>query len=468
MAMSNKSNRRSFLKKAGVLGVSAYAIPQFIPSKVFGAEAPSSKLNIACIGLGGQMHGLMKELNINLHQYIVAVCDVDENRMELTTSMPELGANKAHVYSDYRELLAHEDTVDAVVIATPDHWHAEICSAFIKAGKHVYCEKPLTHTVAEARAIRQLSKEYNVVTQVGNQGASSDNFRRSIELIQAGVLGSVNEIHIWHPQHGWPNGIERPSGQDTIPEGFNWDFWLGKAPSRPYKDGNYHPGAWRGWFDFGGGSLADFCCHSFSMPVRALNLDYPEKIEVSGDGLGKESFPKSCRLKFHFPARGSRGQVTIFFYSGNEVFPPSNVTKGIVETFGSIPTTGCLLVGDNATLQAGLWNEDCYLNMKEEVKFRHWMKKDAAKSVPFSLPRLEGSHVKEWVEACKGDGSTFSNFDFGGHVTEIGNAGLVALRLGRNIEWDGRAMKVKEVDASHLVNPEPRPEWNQYKMKTPV
>ena len=403
------------------------------------------------------MQGLMKgaaELNHN----IVALCDVDSNR--IAESRKNLGAagEKAKAYKDYRELLEKEKSVDAVIIATPDHWHAAICVAAIKAGKHVYCEKPLTHTIGEARQLAAVAKKSKVVTQTGNQGSASPNFRRSMELIQAGVIGSVSEVHLWHPRHGWPCGIETPTTSEAIPDGLDWDFWIGPAPMRPYQKGIYHPAQWRGWYDFGGGSLADFCCHGFSMPVRALDLDYPNKIEISGTAIAKDSFPKTCRVHFSFAARGNRGPVSIHFHSGGDL-PDRQVTAGMKETLDKVPETGCLVLGDKGTISAGLWNNECRIKMKGETSF-NGINHDAAKPIPETLPRARGSHIQEWIEACKGQGKTFSPFEIGGHVTEIGAAGLVALRLGRNIAWDGATMTVKgSPEAATLVRPQHRGEW---------
>ena len=460
---TDKMNRRAFIRGTSKAAIGMIAAPQLYNARLIGGERANSKLNIACIGLGGQMHSLLKEL-IAFDQNIVAICDLDANRMAETRKIFDPALAKSKGYKDYRELLEREKSVDAVVIATPDHWHAAITKAAIEAGKHVYCEKPLTHTVAEARQIAALAKQSKVVTQTGNQGSGSSNFRRSIELIQAGVLGSVSEVHIWHPPHGWPNGVDRPAGTDSIPEGFDWNNWLGPAPMRPYKRGIYHPGNWRGWYDFGGGSLADFCCHAFSMPVRALDLDYPNRIEVSGIALAGESFPKACKVHLSFPTRGKRGPVTIHFYTGGEkpcsVMPASEVTAGMAEMYGELPSTGCLVLGDKGTLSAGLWNNDFYLKMKGELMFKG-TQHEAAVSVPQSLPRApQQNHMLEWLEACKGQGKTFSPFEIGGHVTEIGTAGMVALRLGREIEWDGPAMAAKGLpETESWVKPQHRGEW---------
>ena len=273
------------------------------------------------------------------------------------------------------------------------------------------------------------------------------------------MLGPVHEVHIWHPPHGWPCGVETPTVADPVPEGLDWNFWLGPAPVRAYKQAIYHPFNWRGWFDFGGGSLADFCCHAFSLPVRALELDYPSRIEVSGTPLGLPSFPKSCRVHFSFPARGSRGPVAVHFYTGGEK-PPAEATTGMAETFDKVPGLGCLLVGEKGTLSAGLWNNEFRLRMKGETSF-NGVNHEAAKAVPQTLPRApKERHMLEWLEACKGEGKTFSPFEIGGHVTEIGAAGLVTLRLGREIEWDGPAMTAKGLpEAAALIKPQHRGEW---------
>jgi len=451
-------NRRHFIYTSAL---AAGALTAGLPSCLARAnyKSPNEKLAIACIGLGRQMHSVTNEL-VNFHQDIVAICDVDAHQIDAMRKDFAPTAGKAKAYRDFRELLEREKSADAVAIATPDHWHALIATTAIRAGKHVYCEKPLTHTVGEARQLGTLAKHSKVATQTGNQGSGSSNFRRSIELIQAGVLGSVREIHIWHPHHDWPSGVERPAGADPIPEGLDWNFWIGPSPMRPYKQGIYHPVNWRGWYDFGGGSLADFTCHAFSMPVRALELDYPNRIEVSGAWLGKESFPKACTIHFFFPARGERTPVSIHFYTGGDM-PQSEVTAGMAETFNQIPRTGCLLLGDKGTLSAGLWNNECYLKMKDEPDYEPAANHDAAKGVPISLPRApQERHILEWIEACKGKGKTFSPFEFGGHVTEIGAAGLVALRLGRNIDWDGAAMKAKgEPAAVRFVHPKYRKGW---------
>ena len=444
-------SRRSLLKTAGSAAGSLLILPAGV---LRGQEKkPGAKLNICFIGMVGQIQGHVSQI-ISLGHNVVAMCDVDAGQIASSQKRHGADAARAATYEDYRVLFDKEKSLDAVVIATPDHWHAPICRAAMQAGKHVYCEKPLTHTIAEARQIREMSKAAKVITQTGNQGSASANLRRSMELIAAGFFGAITDIHVWHPTHSWPSGVARPEGGDPVPSGLNWDFWLGTSPVRPYKAGNYHPVMWRGWYDFGSGSLGDFCCHGFNLPVRALKLDYPTKIDVSGTELGRESFAKACTVRYHFPAVGERPPVKLNFYTGGDL-PPEDITARLRESTG-MPTTGCLMIGEKGQLQSGLWNSDCHIRMNDDQRFVWAGQHPAAKVVPESLPRVKG-HLDEWVDACLGGPKVFSDFDFGGHLTEIGLAGIVALRLQKNIEWDGPNMKVPGMpEADKFIRPEGR------------
>ena len=455
---SGQLTRRHFLGTTLAAAAAPLADPEPQRSVASPRAARAARLNVACIGLGAQMQGHLKELTTNLRQNLIAVCDVDDTRISASAKANPIAMAKAKVYKDYRQLLASEKSLDAVIIATPDHWHAPICTAAIRARKHVYCEKPLAHTIADTRRIRELSRRSRVVTQTGNHGSASANMRRSLELIEAGVFGQIREIHVWHPAHKWPSGIDRPPGEDPIPNGLDWDFWIGPSPDRPYKRGEYHPGQWRGWYDFGGGSLADFCCHAFNLPVRALKLEYPRVVEVSGRKLAKDSFPSTCIVRFRFPERGRLDAVTINFYTGGWT-PPAELTDDLKLTFGAVPTSGCLMVGEKGIVSAGLWNTLGHMKMNGEKTYRGVNGHKAARNVPVSLPRVDG-HMKEWVDACLGGPPTFSNFDIGGHITEIGLAGVLALRIGYDIEWDGERMRAPDVpDAEELIDPEPREGW---------
>ena len=441
--------RRTFIAAAA-------AAPIILPRTVFGAN---NKLNIAFIGMGGQIQGHVKNA-LQLGHNVVAFCDVDPNQIAGSQNRHKAKAGSVKAYADYRELLEKEKTLDAVVVATPDHWHAPICTAAMKAGRHVYCEKPLTHTIAESRALRELSRSSKVVTQTGNQGSASSNLRRSIELIQSGLLGQISNVHVWHPAHGWPNGGMRPPGEDPVPPGMNWDFWCGPSPTRPYKNGIYHPAKWRGWYDFGNGSIGDFCCHSFNMPVRALNLGYPSRVEISNvQKAGLETYAKAVTHTFHFAAEGQRAAVNLIYYTGGVDMPPKHITDQLVGTFGNIPRVGAVVEAEHGLLSSGLWNSQCYVKLKGDQKFVGHANHSEAKKVPQHLPRVRG-HFQEWTDAILNKGKTFAPFEIGGHLTEIGLSGIVALKLQRNLDWDGQAMKARGIpEAAALVKKQNRTQW---------
>lgn len=466
--MTYSLSRRRFVQAATAAGLS---LPTFLPAGSLAASSPNERLSFACIGMGGQMLGyLVPELN-KLDQQIVAICDVDRRQRE--TASRAKGLAKAKAYHDYRELLDKETGVDAVLIATPDHWHVPICQAALAAGKHVYCEKPLAHSIAECRALEQMALSHpQLATQTGNQGCSTEGFRRSFEVIQSGLLGPITEVHVWHPAHAWPNGVDRPATTDPVPEGLDWEFWLGQAPARPYKNEIYHPGKWRGWYDFGGGSLADFCCHGFQLAYRALELDVPTRIEATGDHLGHESFPTRCTVTFDFPAKGKRGPVKLFFYSGENHLPPDHVTQG------AVGSTGCLVVGSEGTLSAGLWNTDCSVRLRGATDFSganhpeiakiektqpridtevlKWDPQRAAKGERPKWSAVNNSHMFEWVLACAGDAKSYSPFEIGARITEIGMLGVLSLRMQQPIVWDAATRQAVGLpEAAALIDPQP-------------
>lgn len=446
-------------------------MPAVLSSPLFARQSPNERLQFACIGMGGQMRGYLIPELFKLDQRIVAICDVDKRQRD--SALQVKGLEDARAYHDYRELLDKEKGVDAVIIATPDHWHVPICQAALQAGKHVYCEKPLAHSVAECHLLEKLARENpKLATQTGNQGCSTEGFRRSFEVLRSGVLGDITDVYVWHPAHSWPNGVDRPNESDPIPEGLDWRFWLGTAPERPYKNEIYHPGKWRGWYDFGGGSLADFCCHGFQLAYRALELGAPTKIEATGDDLGHESFATRCHVTYHFPAAGKRGPVKLHFYSGEKNFPPEEVTQG------PVGTTGCLVVGGEGTLSAGLWNTDCNIRMKGEKQFggaNHpaiakveksqpridtevlkWDPKRAAKGERPKWSAVNNSHMFEWVLACAGDAKSYSPFEIGAQITEIGMLGVLALRLQKTIRWDAEKRQAIDLpEAAAILDPKP-------------
>ncbi|HLJ56793.1 MAG TPA: Gfo/Idh/MocA family oxidoreductase, partial [Chthonomonadaceae bacterium] len=422
-------------------GAAAMAIPEFVPRTVFGVGAPSNRLNIAVIGLGTQGRRLLAAfLSTNAH--VLALCDVD--RRQIAKAKAETGLKSAAEYTDYRELLRHEPDLQAVVIATPDHWHMHLCHAAMEARKHVYCEKPLAHSVAEARYLRWMARATRVVTQMGNQGSASDAFRRCVDAIGASLLGQVREVHAYVPGGRFPRGIDRPEGGSGPPRGLDWDFWCGPAPEQPYHDHIYHPFDWRGWYSFGSGQLGDFGCHAFNLPARALQLGYPDRIEVSGTGFGKPSYFVSGQVRMHFPARGSLAPVTLNWY--DDMNPPTTVFRDVIRFYGEAPS-GVLLVGDGGLMFTSPHNKDGVLKLKGEKTFTPVLHHEAVRKIPSGLPRVR-SHYDEWVRACRGHGMTYSPFEIGGHLTEIVQAGVLALRLGESIDWDGVNMRVPDMPAA--------------------
>ena len=279
-------------------------------------------------------------------------------------------------------------------------------------------------------------------------------------MIQFGLLGQIANVHVWHPAHGCPNGGMRPAGEDPVPKGMNWDFWCGPSPTRPYKVGIYHPAKWRGWYDFGNGSIGDFCCHSFNMPVRALNLKYPSRVGISNvQKAGLETYAKAVTHTFHFAAEGQRAAVNLIYYTGGVDMPPKHITDPLIGTFGNIPRVGAVVEAEHGLLSAGLWNSQCYVKLKGDKKFAGHANHSEAKKVPQRLPRVRG-HFQEWIDAILNNGKTFAPFEIGGQLTEIGLSGIVALKLQQNLDWDGQAMKAKGIPgAAALVRKQNRTKW---------
>ena len=466
--MSHEISRRRFVQSAAAIGV---GLPTILPSGILAGPSPNERLSFACIGMGGQMRGYLIPELAKIDQQIVAICDVDQQQLGKAKQLK--GLSEVRTYHDYRELLDRESGVDAVIIGTPDHWHVPVIKAALASGKHVYCEKPLAHSVAECRDLEQLAKDHpKLATQTGNQGCSTEGFRRSFEVIRSGLLGQITEVHVWHPAHNWPNGVDRPTNSDPIPEGFDWNFWLGASPNRPYCNEVYHPGKWRGWYDFGGGSLADFCCHGFQLAYRALELGAPSRIEATGENLGHESFPTRCTVTYDFAAKGNRGPVKLYFYSGEKHFPPDEITKG------PVGTTGCLVVGSEGTLSAGLWNTDCNIRLKGATEFRgadqpeiaqiaktqpriatevlKWDPRRAAQGQRPRWSQVNNSHMFEWVLACAGDAKSYSPFEIGAQITEVGMLGVLALRMQKPIIWDAEKRQVVGLpEADAIIDPKP-------------
>jgi predicted dehydrogenase len=404
---------------------------------------PSEKLNIAFVGAGGQAHFSLDSL---ADQNVVGLCDVDDGRAaDASKRFP-----KARTYRDYRKMLDEmQREIDAVVVCTPDHVHAPASLAAMRLGKHVYCEKPLTWSIEEARRMAQVAKEKKVATQMGTQGMAGDRSRAGVEVVRSGVLGSVREMHVWTDRAAgwWPQGVDRPKDTPPVPAGLQWDLWLGPAPARPYHPA-YHPFKWRGWLDFGTGPLGDMGIHNAAMPYLGLSLGLPTSIEVlQRSGTHSETFPAWATLRFEFPARGEQPPVTMLWYEGGKK-PSAELLEGHEPA-----KNGAILVGDKGTLYSVEWTGGDW-HLLPKAKFGGYQPPKP------SLPRCPGHH-KEWVAACKGGPAPLCNFpDFASPLTEVMLLGGLALRAGQKIEWDAEKMRARNCpEAGRFIRRQYRKGW---------
>ncbi|MBI4606845.1 MAG: Gfo/Idh/MocA family oxidoreductase [Planctomycetes bacterium] len=436
---SRPTTRRQFLRKSAV---TAFTIVPASALGLGGALAPSERLNIAGIGVGGQGGADLGQMT---SESIVALCDVDWAHAAGTFNR----FPAAKRYKDFRKMLEEEKGIDAVVVATPDHTHAVASMAAIKLGKHVYCEKPLTHSVLEARKVAEAARERKVATQMGNQGQASEETRRLCEAVWAGAIGPVREAHVWtdRPSQGlfneyWPQGVDRPKDQPAAPETLDWDLWLGPAPSRPYHPA-YLPFRWRGWWDFGTGALGDIGCHALDPVFRALKLGHPLSVQASSTRVNVETFPLGSMVTYQFPARGDMPPAKVVWYDGG-LRPPRPEALPDGEPMGD---NGRLIVGDQGFI---LGNRLYPEARRSEVG-----------DVPKTLPRSPG-HYREWIEAAKGGKPTGSSFDWAGPLAEVVLLGNVALRVQlrekltrAKLLWDPAGFKVTNLPEAneHLHSP---------------
>jgi predicted dehydrogenase len=414
------------LAQLGAIGAGAFTLGSPLPFTR--ARASQDKLNLAVIGCGGQGFENLQRVS---EENIIALCDVDDRRAAEAFKLHP----KARRFRDYRKLFdALHRQIDAVVVSTPDHMHAPISLAAMELGKHVYCEKPLTWGIDEARRLAQVARAKRLATQMGTQGMARDRSRAGIELIRSGVLGKVTELHVWtdRPNKWWPQGIDRPQDRPAVPSGLDWDLWLGVAPARPYNPA-YCPFVWRGWKDFGTGAVGDMGVHNAAMPFAALELGAPSSVEiVQTSGAKDETFPSWSMLKAVIPARGQRGAVTLYWYDGGKM-PPVDLISG-----RKMADNGAIVVGTKGTLYSGEWTGASWGLLPEE-RFHGFQPPEP------SLPRApRQSHHQEWLRACRGGPPAFCRFD--GFATELTEALLVvnlALRLGRKVAWDAGRMEAR-------------------------
>ncbi len=437
---SHALTRRQFVHRSAA-ATAALAFPFVSVRNVLGAN---NRLNIAGIGVGGK--GASDVANVD-DQNIYALCDVDEvNAAGSFKKFPQ-----AKRFKDFRVMLEKEGkNIDAVTVSTPDHMHAPASLMAMKMGKHVYCQKPLTHTVHEARQMAEVARRQKVATQMGNQGHCSPDTRRLVELVQAGVLGKVNEIHVWtdRPSNWWPQGIERPKETPPVPPTLDWDLWLGVAPFRPYHPA-YVPFKWRGFWDFGTGALGDMACHCMDLAFFSLKLGAPASVEAQSSGVNEETAPNWSVITYEFPAQGARPATKMTWYDGGKK-PSADLVKG-----RELSGNGIILMGDKDTLHvANYWGTGSFLSGAKVEDY-----KNIAETLP-KPPGFERNHHTEWIKACKGGPKALSNFDYAGSMTEAVLLGNVALRAGKKILWDSKNLKITNApEADRYLRTEYRKGW---------
>ena len=426
------TSRRDFLIRgaaaggAATLGV-AMGVPEPL-ARPRRARSPNDRLRIGVVGCGGQGKSDMDACG-DLHD-IVALCDVDDGKAEYArTRYP-----KAAFFHDWRDMLDRE-RLDAITVSTPDHSHAGPALAAMALGVHVYVQKPLTHTVHEARLLRDAARKSGVITSMGNQGTCYEGLRSAVECVRAGVIGAVRDVHVWTNRPVWPQGIARPTHIDAIPPSFRWDLWLGPAAWRPYAEGRkdsgfngYAPFNWRGFWDFGTGALGDMACHTANMPFLALELDAPDWVDATCDGRNDDTAPKSSRIRMHFPRRGDRDELMFYWYDGGEL-PGEDVLPDVRPR-----ASGFLLVGDKGKL---------YSPTDYGERFELFPKRRFADFTPPppTLPRSPGIH-EEWLEGILTSRQPMANFEYAAPLTESMLLGNLALRAGERIEWDSDNLRV--------------------------
>ncbi len=440
-------SRRRFLKTAAAAGTAA----TFGAPAILRARNLNEKLNIAVIGCGGRGGSNLRSVS---SENIVALCDVNQQNLNRAAAKHP-NARKA---VDFRKLYDHANEFDAVVVSTCEHTHAFATLPALQTGKHVYCEKPLTHGIWEARVIREAAAKAKVATQMGTQIHAGNNYRRVVELIQSGAIGPVREAHVWVSRAwGWQPSEEearrhrdivfvqdRPTESQPVPANLDWDLWLGPAPARPFHS-VYFPGPkWYRWWDFGSGTMSDLGSHWIDLSFWALNLDHPLTIEAAGPSPHPELAPASMQAKYEYGPRGDMPAVELTWYQGTN--------KPAIWTEGKIPkwSSGTLFVGDKGMLLADYGKHV----LLPEDKFA-----DFKRPEPF-IPASRGHHA-EWIHAAKTGEPTTCNFEYAGLLTEANHLGNVAYRVGKKIEWDSDSLRAKNApEADPIIRREYRKGWN--------
>jgi predicted dehydrogenase len=445
--MASPTTRRDFLKttaaaSAGfwVAGQDDISAQQQPPVQAAAGE----RVNVAAIGAGGRgaddIRGVLATGQANL----VALCDVDDARAAPTyrqhPSVPR--------WYDFRAMLERQRDIDAVIVATPDHMHCHAAVMAMRLGKHVYCEKPLTHDIWEARKMKEVAQTARVATQMGNQGTAGNDFRRAVEVVQSGALGDVREVHIWTNRPIWPQNINRPTGTPEVPTTLDWDRWLGPAPQRPY-NAAYLPFNWRGWWDFGTGAIGDMACHTMNLPFMALKLGYPTSVVAElTTPLNSETAPEGAKVTYEFPQRGNLPALTLYWYERRR--PPEALLMGQRFT-----NSGSIMVGSAGSMLT----TDDYGARNTLLPVNQFQ---GFQNPQPTLPRSPG-HYREWIDAIRGGRPAMSNFvDYAALLAEVALLGNLAMRMnGQRVVWNAETMTAVDLPAANpFIHREYRRGWD--------
>jgi predicted dehydrogenase len=438
-------SRRSFLRSTAF--AAACSLAPTIAPRALAAGSPNERLNLGFIGIGGRGRDNLVGLR---GENVVALCDVDESRA--AQSLGEFP--KAKVFRDFRVMLDKVGgELDGVVVSTPDHTHAPAVMQAIGLGKHVYCEKPLAHSLHEVRTITEAARAKGIATQLGNQGHSTDSIRQFVEMIHGGAIGTIGEVHAWCSNSYRPRGFKvRPSDTPPVPAGLDWDLWLGPASNRPYHPA-YLPGKWRGWVDFGTGIIGDWVCHVVDPVFWALDLGSPTTVTAHAEDyddpkVRAETYPAQARIQFDFPERNGRPPVKLHWYTGCRPDRPPELEPG-----RDLVNIGAIVVGDQGKIMYGSHGA-------AGAQLLPAARNNAYIRPPRTLPR-SGGHYEDWVAASKGGPPASSNFNYGGSLTEIAVLGVLAMQLnGRSLQWDATALEVtNDPEAQRLIKPFYREGW---------
>jgi predicted dehydrogenase len=466
-AMKQQPSSREVSRRQFVASSAAAAAFTIVPRYVLGGRkfvAPSDKVNVAIIGVGGQGRTNLRSLFNEPACQVIAIADPAEDwdlspfyyqghagrgpiRQEIEKNYSAKTPNfSCAAYEDFRVMLEKEKAIDAVLIATPDHLHAYISILSMKAGKHVYCEKPLTHNIAEARLVAKVAKETGVATQMGNQGRSGEGHRQTAEWLWDGAIGAVREVHAWSDAGRFAFGAGRPTGTPDVPAGLNWDLWLGPRESRPYHPA-YAPFNWRGWWAFGGGALPDMAIHNLDPAFNALKLDAPLTVEATAAGIDKEVCSSGLIVTYRFGARGNLGPLTVQWYDAGLRPPtPSEIDTSDPRQRLGEGGNGILFIGEKGMITCAGWSGmPRLLPLELHRDYKRPEKK---------IPRVEGHHA-DWLQACKGGTPASSNFEYGARLTEFILLGNVALRTQKRLQWDPVAIKATNAPQADQYLKEP-------------